>query len=153
MTGKMTFSYQGPASRKTVRVVSRAAATILESILADRDTAHKIHLAVSEACANVCLHAYPDSKEGEVLGPLTVHLTLSPGQSIEVLVLDQGVGFSPNARAALAAIEAPVPESESGRGLYIMSKAFESITVDRKDGTTTVRLRTELGNAAWNTSI
>jgi serine/threonine-protein kinase RsbW len=52
-----------------------------------------VALAVSEACANVVMHAYPDSATP---GPLTVE-TYDENQEFVVIVSDEGVGFAPRA--------------------------------------------------------
>lgn len=68
--------------RSLIRTV--AAATDLEPRLVE-----DIRLAISEACNNVVLHAYPQTP-----GPLIFSLAVS-GDSIEAVVRDQGTGIRP----------------------------------------------------------
>ena len=66
-------------------LASAAAHAIPQAFLDD------IALAVSEACANVVMHAYPDAATA---GPLTVE-TYHENREFVVVVSDEGVGFSP----------------------------------------------------------
>jgi serine/threonine-protein kinase RsbW len=66
-------------------LASAAAHAIPQAFLDD------IALAVSEACANVVLHAYPDAA---TVGPLTVE-TYHQDREFVVVVSDEGIGFAP----------------------------------------------------------
>jgi serine/threonine-protein kinase RsbW len=67
-------------------VLASAAAHAIPQALRD-----DIALAVSEACANVVMHAYPGTRPP---GPLTVE-TYEGDREFVVVVSDEGVGFSP----------------------------------------------------------
>jgi anti-sigma regulatory factor (Ser/Thr protein kinase) len=60
---------------------------VAELLAMDPELLDDLKTAVSEACNNVVLHAYPDGS-----GPLTVSLNATDS-GIEVLVRDQGVGI------------------------------------------------------------
>ncbi len=70
-----------------------------------------IRLAVTEACTNVVVHAYPDGSEG----PLEVMATLE-GQALTVVVRDEGEGITPR------------PDSPGlGLGLPLIASLAESV--------------------------
>ena len=62
-----------------------------ETVGVDGVDLHDIRTAVTEACNNVVLHAYP-STPGPLIFSLAVH-----GDSIEAVVRDQGTGIRPGA--------------------------------------------------------
>ena len=55
---------------------------------ADEEALADLRLAVTEAAANACRHAYADGQ-----GDVTIQLTLSDDQQLEVIVEDDGPGF------------------------------------------------------------
>lgn len=80
-----------PARAENVAVVRHAfgglgeAAGVPEQLLSD------IKLAVTEACTNVVIHAYPDGE-----GPMEIHAALGD-EHLSVMVRDQGRGVVPRA--------------------------------------------------------
>jgi serine/threonine-protein kinase RsbW len=91
---------------------SQSAASILD-----------IGLGVTEACANVVRHAYPDG-DGEVEVDAAI-----VGGNLVVWVCDVGVGFAHPSRAPGA-----------GLGLRLM-RQLASTTIDSRPGRTRVRMR------------
>jgi len=73
---------------ETLTLVRGMLGGIAERIAMDAELLDDLKTAISEACNNVVLHAYPDGS-----GPLTVELTLGLDR-IEVIVRDQGCGIS-----------------------------------------------------------
>lgn len=67
--------------------VRSALSGIAELLEFDPELLDDLKTAVSEACNNVVVHAYPTEP-----GPLTVELAIE-ADSIEVLVQDRGIGF------------------------------------------------------------
>ena len=61
-----------PARAANIAVVRHAFGALGEAFAVDEETLSNIRLAVTEACTNVVVHAYPDGQEG----PLEVHATL-----------------------------------------------------------------------------
>ncbi len=72
-----------------------------------------INAAVSEACNNVVVHAYPDSE-----GPMEVFLCIGATE-LEVVVRDEGIGIRPNQ---------PTPELElQGLGLSLIQTLTDRV--------------------------
>ncbi|HEV3071234.1 MAG TPA: ATP-binding protein [Solirubrobacteraceae bacterium] len=79
-----------PARAENVAIVRHALGALGEVLAVDAQTLSDIRLAVTEACTNVVVHAYPDGHEG----PLEVLATLA-GEELTVVVRDEGAGISP----------------------------------------------------------
>ena len=79
------------ATPGSVGRVRRAVSAFAGGVGGDSQTLSAIELAVSEACANVALHAYRDSASP---GDVVVLASESDG-SLEVRVIDHGVGLTP----------------------------------------------------------
>ena len=88
-------------------------------------------LAISEAAANSIEHAYGCDGEGVV----TVMASLDDGR-LEVEVRDEGSWR-----------EAP-GDGDRGRGLAIMGSIMETLSVERDNGATVIRMRQPVGNGA-----
>jgi anti-sigma regulatory factor (Ser/Thr protein kinase) len=81
----------------------------------DAQTLSDIRLAVTEACTNVVVHAYPDGEEG----PMEVLATLL-GDELRVVVRDEGRGIGPR------------PDSPGlGLGLPLIASLTESVELGR----------------------
>jgi serine/threonine-protein kinase RsbW len=78
-----------PARAENVAIVRHAIGALGEAIEIDAQTLSDIRLAVTEACTNVVVHAYPDGREG----PLEVMATLG-GEELTVVVRDEGKGIA-----------------------------------------------------------
>ncbi len=91
-----------------------------------------LRLAVTEAAANACRHAY--GKEG---GDVTVYLSLGENDVLEVVVEDAGPGFD----------EESVPDwdvhgqGENGMGLAIIRAVADDVVVGPGDGGIGTRVR------------
>ncbi len=79
------------ARPENVAVVRRALAGLAASAGADEETIGDIRTAVTEACMNAVVHAYPD----ETTGPLEVTAALDDDALLTVCVLDYGSGIQP----------------------------------------------------------
>jgi serine/threonine-protein kinase RsbW len=98
-------------------------ASVDEEALAD------LRLAVTEAAANACRHAYDDAG-----GDVTVHLSLGENDVLEVVVEDDGPGFD---EAAVGEWDAQ-SLGEDGMGLTIIRAVAEDVEIGpREDGTGT----------------
>ena len=129
-----TISHPGDSRRLAKEVVDYLAGHIT-----DADALHDLDIILTEACANVCRHAY-----GGRPGPLEVRLTLLSGQWVELEVVDWGKGFG-----AAVRFENPGPDSEGGRGLYIMRMLSSACRVLRRDGENVVFIHKDIGAARW----
>jgi len=99
------------AAAANVAVVRQALAGALGVLGLDETRLLDINAAVSEACNNVVVHAYPDAD-----GPMDVHLWIGTAD-LEVVVSDRGVGIRPNQ---------PTPQLElQGLGLSLIQTLTE----------------------------
>jgi len=137
----LQFHLRTEASPAACRAVVHAAMRIVSENILDESLLHLFQLAVFEACANVVCHAYPDGGPG----PLEVELRVEPGVCIEAEVRDQGCGFE----HLPTTISLPPPEADSGRGLYIISKAADDYEFSQDAEGVTVRIRKNMENDQW----
>jgi serine/threonine-protein kinase RsbW len=101
-----------PAVATSVPVVRRSIVGAALALGADRATAQRVALAVSEAATNAVLHAFPDSP-GSVSAAVT-----RAGDELEVVVADDGQGL--------------VPRSDSpglGMGLGIIAEVSDRLSI------------------------
>jgi anti-sigma regulatory factor (Ser/Thr protein kinase) len=78
-----------PASAENVSVIRQALAGLAEALEMDSGALADLKTAVTEACMNVVVHAYPDGE-----GPLEV--TAVPDEkTLTVRVIDRGAGIQP----------------------------------------------------------
>jgi serine/threonine-protein kinase RsbW len=114
-----------PARATNIAVVRHAFGALGEVFALDEEILSNIRLAVTEACTNVVVHAYPDEHEGL----LEVAATLQ-ADKLEVLVRDEGPGIGPR------------PGSPGlGLGLPLIASLTESVQLGRdQDERTEVRM-------------
>ncbi|MHC1713920.1 MAG: ATP-binding protein [Solidesulfovibrio sp.] len=129
-----TISHPGDSRRLAKEVVD-----YLAGYLADADALHDVDIILTEACANVCRHAY-----GGQPGALEVRLSVMPGEWLELEIVDWGKGMKPDVR-----FENPGPDSEGGRGLYIMCMLSSVCRVERRDGENVVFIHKDIGKSRW----
>jgi len=92
-----------------------------------------LKLAVTEACANVVRHAYPDGERGEV----QLRLVVEDG-AFSVEVMDSGRGMT----ALPGIVWDPAALHEHGMGLTIVDSVVDELEIDSPpDGGTIVRFR------------
>jgi anti-sigma regulatory factor (Ser/Thr protein kinase) len=118
-----------PARAENVAVVRHAFGGLGDVMEVADQTLSDIKLAVTEACTNVVVHAYPGRDDG----PLGVRATVDEG-SLTVVVSDQGRGI--------------VPRADSpglGLGLPLIATLAESLELGTgPDDETEVRMTFEL---------
>jgi serine/threonine-protein kinase RsbW len=106
-----------PACAENIAIVRHAFGALGEARVLDEQCLSDIRLAVTEACTNVVVHAYPDGREG----PMEVTATLS-GDRLTVVVRDEGHGVEPR------------PDSPGlGLGLPLIASLAESVRLGRDD--------------------
>ena len=122
-----------PARATNIAVVRHAFGALGEVLALDEEVLSNIRLAVTEACTNVVVHAYPDAHEGL----LEVAATLQ-ADKLEVLVRDEGPGIGPR------------PGSPGlGLGLPLIASLTESVQLGRdEDERTEVRMTFPLSVAS-----
>jgi serine/threonine-protein kinase RsbW len=118
-----------PARAENVAVVRHAVGGLGEVLEVDDQTLSDIKLAVTEACTNVVVHAYP---EGE--GPMGLRASID-GRNLALVVLDRGRGIVPR------------PDSPGlGLGLPLIATLAESLELGTGRGEETeVRMTFFLG--------
>jgi serine/threonine-protein kinase RsbW len=122
-----------PARATNIAVVRHAFGALGEAYAVDEEILSNIRLAVTEACTNVVVHAYPDDQEG----PLEVAATLLDEDKLEVVVRDEGPGIGPRA-------DSP----GLGLGLPLIVSLTESVQFGRAaDDCTEVRMTFPLSPA------
>ena len=105
-----------PAKPDNVAVVRQALTGMGDAYELDPDFLSDIRTAVTEACNNVVIHAYP----GDDPGLLEVEADPGDGSAVDVLVRDYGGGLQPNT--------VPPGERSLGLGLPLiaaLSRRFE----------------------------
>ena len=113
-----------PATAAGVRAIRRSISVFAEANGASGDGLAAIELAVSEAVANVVVHAYPEGP-----GEVRVAADVESGE-LEVVVVDDGAGFRPG------------PAPGLGLGLGLMRQGAAAFEVrDRSLGGVEVWLR------------
>ena len=113
-----------PATAAGVRAIRRSISVFAEANGARGDGLAAIELAVSEAVANVVVHAYPDEP-----GEVRVAADVENGE-LELVVVDDGEGFRPG------------PAPGLGLGLGLMRQGATAFEVrDRPLGGVEVWLR------------
>ncbi len=106
-----------PARAANIAVVRHAFGALGEAFAVDEKTLSNIRLAVTEACTNVVVHAYPDGQEGllEILATLRE-------EKLVVVVRDEGPGIGPR------------PDSPGlGLGLPLIVSLTESVRLGRDE--------------------
>lgn len=112
-----------PARAENIAIVRHAFGAFGEAFDVDAQTLSDVRLAVTEACTNVVVHAYPDGSEG----PMEMLATLLDDE-LTVIVRDEGRGIGPR------------PDSPGlGLGLPLIASLAESVQLSRDE-----RERTEV---------
>ena len=124
---------------KDSRRLAKEVVDYLSASLADADALHDLDIILTEACANVSRHAYCGQP-----GDLEVRLGVEQGQWVELEIVDWGKGFNGDVR-----FENPGPESEGGRGLYIMCMLSNSCRVSRQGQENVVFIHKDIGLSRW----
>lgn len=105
---------------ENVLLVRQALSGLAETIGLDAIALNDISTAVTEACNNVVLHAYPDREEG----PMEADLSIAPG-GLSVTVRDRGVGLPPGLQRT---------ETAMGIGLPVIRALSERVELGDLNG-------------------
>ena len=92
---------------------------------ADEEALADVRLAVTEAAANSCRHAYADG-----VGNVTITLVLSADDRLEVVVEDDGIGFDQDGVAEWQ----PDDLGEDGMGLAIIRAVSDDVEIGPRAG-------------------
>ncbi len=114
-----------PARAENVAVIRHVLSGIADALALDPEVLSDVKLAVSEACANAVVHAYPEGDPGLLDLEVSTHR-----ESLEVVVRDHGRGMMPRADSPGLGVGLPLMAS--------LSAALE--LTNRTDGGTEVRM-------------
>ena len=98
----------------------------------DEEALADVRLAVTEAAANACRHAYADGA-----GDVTITLLLTADERLEVVVEDDGIGFERDGIAEWR----PDELGEDGMGLAIIRAVADEVEIGPKASGSGTRLR------------
>lgn len=105
------------ARAENIAIVRHALGGLGEAFAVPEQKLSDVRLAVTEACANVVVHAYPEGQEG----PMEVVASMRDG-SLTVLVRDWGRGIGPR------------PDSPGlGLGLSLIAALAEQLQLEHND--------------------
>ena len=116
------FELELAAETDNVPLVRHALRGLLEAWGVGEERISDITLAVTEACANAVLHAYPDAS-----GQFEASASLSAAGELVVTVRDHGSGMAPR-----------VHSPGLGVGLPVMAAIADALEIDTPDGAGTV---------------
>jgi serine/threonine-protein kinase RsbW len=106
-----------PARASNIAIIRHAFGALGEALAVDEEILSNIRLAVTEACTNVVVHAYPDGHDGS----LEVAAILREDK-LEVVIRDEGPGIGPR------------PDSPGlGLGLPLIVSLTESVQLGRDE--------------------
>ncbi|PTL54261.1 ATP-binding protein [Paraconexibacter algicola] len=111
---------------ENVPVVRHALGGMAATRGADKRTRGAIALAVTEAVANVVVHAYTDHTDS--VGLMEVHAT-ADADEIDVVIRDEGGGLRPDS-----------PGAGLGAGLRLIGAMAQRFDITRRDGATEVHM-------------
>ncbi|MCI8414365.1 MAG: anti-sigma F factor [Ruminiclostridium sp.] len=133
-TNQVTLTFPSKSANEAFARSSAAAfAAQLDPTL---DELGDVKTAVSEAVTNAIVHAYPDT-----LGKVELKLRLYPGNEMELIVRDWGVGI-PDVEQARTPLFTTGNEERSGMGFTIMESFTDHLKVRSIPGKgTTVTMR------------
>ncbi len=126
------FTLVFPARPEYLLLARLALTGVARLAQADEEALADLRLAVTEAAANACRHAYPDGA-----GEIAVHLCLDGDSRLEVVVEDDGPGFDEQAVGEWRADEL----GEDGMGLAIIRAVADDVEIGPRDNGSGTRLR------------
>jgi anti-sigma regulatory factor (Ser/Thr protein kinase) len=121
-----------PAQPENVALARQVLAGLAEALDIGEELLADINIAVTEACNNVVLHAYPD---GDGAAEVTITSVLD---QLVISVRDEGAGMNPFPGEAVADAEAG---ARLGFGFAMMSSLSDQFGVDSGTSGTVIRMR------------
>ncbi len=129
-----TCSHPAQSRQMARDIVERLALDIV-----DADVLHDFDIILTEACANVARHAY-----GGASGDLEVQVWVDKPRQVEIEVADWGKGFEEKVTFTNAS-----PESECGRGLYLISRLSDICEIRVDGNKNIVYICKKIGKSSW----
>lgn len=127
-----SFTLVFPARPDYLLLARLALTGVARLTQADEEAVVDLRLAVTEAAANACRHAYPDG-----VGEVIVHFDLRDDGRLEVIVEDDGPGFD---RESVKAWR-PDELGEDGMGLAIIRAVADEVEISARASGSGTRLR------------
>jgi len=132
-------TFEANSAPEQSRGLAREVVAFLGAYLSDANILHDLDIMLTEACANVARHAYRGRE-----GRLEVRLCVTPGECVDLDIVDWGGGFDGPVR-----FENPSPEAEGGRGLFIISRLSDAVAVRTEGKENIVAIHKHIGRPAW----
>jgi len=133
--------FSGRSTPQASRALARDVVAAVREYADDPDLLHDLDILLTEACANITRHAYGGGE-----GPMEVRLRVNPGHSVELEVVDWGKGFGDTVKFENAA-----PESECGRGMFIICKLSDHCELKRRGRENVLRVVKDIRKELWKT--
>jgi serine/threonine-protein kinase RsbW len=134
------FSLSLPARAENVAVVRHACGGLGEALDLSERLVADIKLAVTEACTNVVVHAYPDT-----VGDMEIQVDVDPDH-LSISVVDDGAGMTPHANSGGLGLGLPlIATLASSMELTSDQRTEIRITFDLGPGSDAAPLPTEGG--------
>jgi anti-sigma regulatory factor (Ser/Thr protein kinase) len=127
-----------PAMPENVALARQAVAGLTEALDVDPMLAADIKIAVTEACTNAVVHAYPGRE-----GTIEITVTTLPGHMV-ISVRDRGLGFRPSGPFEAAA-NPDAPPGTVGFGLALISSLADDFAIMSGSSGTEVQMLFALG--------
>lgn len=127
-----SFTLVFPARPEYLLLARLALTGVARLAQADEEALADLRLAVTEAAANACRHAYPDG-----VGDVAIHFALGTDGRLEVVVEDDGPGFDRES------VEEWRPDDlgEDGMGLAIIRAVTDEVEISPRASGSGTRLR------------
>ncbi len=124
---EIEFEVRCPLSGPSLAVIRAFVETVARQMGFHIDDAAKIEMAVDEACANVLLHAYPNS-HNEAQCDFTLRLRVSP-DAIAIWIIDKGVGSQRGEHKGVGSIREymNLEKKYHGLGTYIIRSFMDEV--------------------------
>ncbi len=122
-----------PAEPDSVALARQMVRGILDSLGWGEESRTDISIAVTEACTNSVLHAYPETTAD---GEYEVHAWVEP-ERLTVAVRDRGMGITPRV---------PSPAAGLGLGVPLMLAIGDEVSFGSDEGVTEVRMTFSRGS-------
>ncbi len=129
-TGAFTLVF--PARPEYLLLARLALTGVARLVQADEEALADLRLAVTEAAANACRHAYPNGE-----GNVTLTLALGSDGLLEVVVEDDGPGFDSSSVDDWR----PDEFGQEGMGLAIIRAVADEFEIDSRGHGSGTRLR------------
>lgn len=117
------------------------ALVLLKNLIQDESLLYDLDLSLTEACANVVKHAYPE----HVPHKAEIRVKAMIGTSVEIEISDWGTGMDSDQMPS----QLPEAQSETGRGISLMTSLCDRVTFYSDKGKHTVSLFKYVPTAAW----